>query len=144
MGDLYRFFLANLKFNIFPSVQLMVVIFGDDAMNNAVKANDLKWLPNGSEFLLESGDSNSNSTSKPKTHTSFSCSQDSLPEFSNNPIGFKGKLNDIIIAKLGSGQVHPSLPVLLYYEYYCLWVWPLLIKLDYVFLLNNIGIKITI
>lgn len=71
---------------------------------HTVKANDLKWLPNGSEFLLESGDSNSNSTSKPKTHTSFSCSQDSLPEFSNNPIGFKGKLNDIIIAKLGSGQ----------------------------------------
>ncbi|KAG2682624.1 hypothetical protein I3760_11G199700 [Carya illinoinensis] len=69
-----------------------------------VKANALTWLPNGSEFPLQSEDPNSNSTSKPKTYTSFSCSQDSLPEFSSNPIGFKGRLNDIIISKLAPGQ----------------------------------------
>ncbi|KAK7859863.1 dna-directed rna polymerases i and iii subunit rpac1 [Quercus suber] len=70
-----------------------------------VKAKDLKWLPKGSEFYLESEDSNSNSTSKLKTYTSFTCSQDSLPEFSNNKIGFKEPLDDINIARLGPGQV---------------------------------------
>nr|XP_023881469.1 DNA-directed RNA polymerases I and III subunit RPAC1 isoform X4 [Quercus suber] len=69
-----------------------------------VKAKDLKWLPKGSEFYLESEDSNSNSTSKLKTYTSFTCSQDSLPEFSNNKIGFKEPLDDINIARLGPGQ----------------------------------------
>lgn len=67
-----------------------------------VYSNELKWLPNGSEFPVESEVSNSNSTSKPKTYTSFSCSQDSLPAFSNNPICPKDE--DIIIAKLGPGQ----------------------------------------
>lgn len=80
------------------------------AMMDAVKAKDLKWLPKGSEFYLESDDSNSNSSSKSKTYTSFTCSQDSLPEFSNNKIGFKEPLDDINIARLGPGQVitpHP-------------------------------------
>ncbi|KAG7585096.1 DNA-directed RNA polymerase insert domain [Arabidopsis thaliana x Arabidopsis arenosa] len=63
-----------------------------------VLTSDLKWLPNGSEFLRESG----GSTSKPKTYTSFSCSQDSLPEFANNPITPCDL--DILIAKLAPGQ----------------------------------------
>jgi DNA-directed RNA polymerase I and III subunit RPAC1 len=89
----------------------MVVMFDDDAMNNAVKASDLKWLPNGSEFLESEKSEKSNpSSSKPKTYTSFTCSQDSLSEFSNNPIGFKGKLGDIIIAKLRRGQVTSTHP----------------------------------
>ncbi|XP_059666757.1 uncharacterized protein LOC132312408 [Cornus florida] len=66
-----------------------------------VKSEELKWLPQGSEFELATQDT-SNSTSKPKTYTSFSCSQDSLPEFSNNSIGPKHP--DIIVAKLGPGQ----------------------------------------
>ncbi|GMY30917.1 DNA-directed RNA polymerases I and III subunit RPAC1 isoform X2 [Fagus crenata] len=70
-----------------------------------VHAKDLEWLPKGSQFELESGDPNSNSTSgQKKTYTSFTCSQDSLPEFSNNPIGFKAPLDNIIISKLGPGQ----------------------------------------
>lgn len=84
------------------------------AMMDAVKAKDLKWLPKGSEFYLESEDSNSNSSSKSKTYTSFTCSQDSLPEFSNNKIGFKEPLDDINIARLGPGQVitpHPPAPL---------------------------------
>ncbi|KAA8534674.1 hypothetical protein F0562_032191 [Nyssa sinensis] len=69
-----------------------------------VKSDELKWLPNGSQFLLGTGHSTStsNSTSKPKTYTSFSCRQDYLPEFSNNPIAPEHP--DIIIAKLGPGQ----------------------------------------
>ncbi|KAL7249050.1 hypothetical protein ACSBR1_011252 [Camellia fascicularis] len=67
-----------------------------------VKSDELKWLPNGSEFLLATENSTSNSTSKPKTYTSFRCSQDSLQEFSNNPIAPKHP--DIIISKLGPGQ----------------------------------------
>ncbi|KAF8413518.1 hypothetical protein HHK36_001508 [Tetracentron sinense] len=67
-----------------------------------VKSDELKWLPNGSELLLATENPASNSSSRPKTYTSFSCSQDSLPEFSNNLIGPKHP--DIIIAKLGPGQ----------------------------------------
>ncbi|PSR95569.1 DNA-directed RNA polymerases I and III subunit rpac1 like [Actinidia chinensis var. chinensis] len=67
-----------------------------------VKSDELIWLPNGSEFPLEAANLTSNSTSKPKTYTSFRCSQDSLPEFSENPIGLK--YPDITIAKLGPGQ----------------------------------------
>ncbi|EOA35342.1 hypothetical protein CARUB_v10020528mg [Capsella rubella] len=63
-----------------------------------VLTSDLKWLPNGSELLREYG----NSTSKPKTYTSFSCSQDSLPEFADNPIAPSDL--DILIAKLAPGQ----------------------------------------
>ncbi|KAK9941181.1 hypothetical protein M0R45_017800 [Rubus argutus] len=65
-----------------------------------VKSKDLVWLPNGSKFTLDS--EGSNSSSKSKTYTSFSCSQDSLPEFSSNPIGPTD--GDITIARLGPGQ----------------------------------------
>lgn len=74
----------------------------DVAINNAVKSNELKWLPNGSEFPLVVEGSNQGSSSKPKTYTSFSCSQKSLPEFFDNSIG---AMEEIIISKLGSGQV---------------------------------------
>ncbi|PRQ35101.1 putative DNA-directed RNA polymerase [Rosa chinensis] len=67
-----------------------------------VKSKDLVWLPNGSNFALESEGSSSNSSSKPKTYTSFTCSQDSLPEFSSNPVGPTD--GDITIARLGPGQ----------------------------------------
>ncbi|XP_015900662.3 uncharacterized protein LOC107433811 [Ziziphus jujuba] len=66
-----------------------------------VKSNELKWLPNGSEFPLVSESSSRGSSSKPRTYTSFNCSQDSLPEFSNNPIS---AMDNIIISKLGPGQ----------------------------------------
>ncbi|KFK40756.1 hypothetical protein AALP_AA2G036700 [Arabis alpina] len=69
---------------------------GGSRMN--VLTNELKWLPNGSEFLKESGDS----TSKPKTYTSFNQSQDSFPEFADNPIAPTHP--DILIAKLSPGQ----------------------------------------
>lgn len=64
-------------------------------------SDQLKWLPNGSELISE--DTKPNTDSKPKTFTSFSCSQDSLPEFSSNPPG--PRYLDIIIDKLGPGQV---------------------------------------
>ncbi|XP_042005602.1 DNA-directed RNA polymerases I and III subunit rpac1-like [Salvia splendens] len=67
-----------------------------------VKSSELKWLPNGSEFKLSTEKSNQDSTSKPKTYTSFGCSQDSMPEFANNPIATKH--GDIILAKLGPKQ----------------------------------------
>uniref|UniRef100_A0A1J3EYB5 DNA-directed RNA polymerases I and III subunit RPAC1 n=1 Tax=Noccaea caerulescens TaxID=107243 RepID=A0A1J3EYB5_NOCCA len=63
-----------------------------------VLTSELQWLPNGSEFLKESKGSNS----KPKTFTSFSCSQDSLPEFADNHI--TPSHLDILIAKLSPGQ----------------------------------------
>nr|ACU18922.1 unknown [Glycine max] len=65
-----------------------------------VKSDKLKWLPNGSELPCEGVKPNAGS--KPKTFTSFTCSQDSLPEFSNNSIGLT--YSDIILAKLGPGQ----------------------------------------
>ncbi|RDX83151.1 DNA-directed RNA polymerases I and III subunit RPAC1 [Mucuna pruriens] len=65
-----------------------------------VKSDELKWLPNGSEFPCE--DVKPNAGSKPKTFTSFTCSQDSLPEFSSNPLC--PTYPDIILAKLGPGQ----------------------------------------
>ncbi|RAL37804.1 unnamed protein product [Cuscuta campestris] len=68
----------------------------------SVKSGDLKWLPDGSEFELATEKSASSSTSKPRTYTSFSCSQKSLPEFSNNPIA--PTHHDITIARLGPGQ----------------------------------------
>ncbi|CAD5315921.1 unnamed protein product [Arabidopsis thaliana] len=63
-----------------------------------VLTSELKWLPNGSELIKESG----GSTTTPKTYTSFSHSQDSFPEFAENPI--TPTLKDILIAKLGPGQ----------------------------------------
>lgn len=65
----------------------------------SVKSKDLEWLPNGSEFIMAS----SNESAKPQTYTSFSCSQDSLPEFMKNPIG--PVYDDITIDRLGAGQV---------------------------------------
>ncbi|XP_010450451.1 PREDICTED: DNA-directed RNA polymerases I and III subunit rpac1-like [Camelina sativa] len=64
-----------------------------------VLSSELKWLPNGSELLKESA---GGSTTNPKTHTSFSRSQDSFPEFADNPI--MPSFQDILIAKLGPGQ----------------------------------------
>ncbi|KAJ0254591.1 DNA-directed RNA polymerase family protein [Hirschfeldia incana] len=64
-----------------------------------VLTKELIWLPNGSELVKESGDSNS----KPKTYTSFSRSQeDSFPELADNPI--TPSYPDILIAKLGPGH----------------------------------------
>lgn len=68
-----------------------------------VLSNELQWLPRGSELTLSTEKPDVDPTSRPRTYTSFNCSQDSLPEFSNNPIG--PKHDDIIIAKLGPGQV---------------------------------------
>ncbi|XP_049345550.1 uncharacterized protein LOC125810073 [Solanum verrucosum] len=67
-----------------------------------VLSSELKWLPNGSELILGTEHPASSSSAKPKTYTSFSCSQDTLPEFSNDPIAPKDA--DIIVAKLGPGQ----------------------------------------
>ncbi|XP_022879176.1 DNA-directed RNA polymerases I and III subunit RPAC1-like isoform X6 [Olea europaea var. sylvestris] len=67
-----------------------------------VLSNELQWLPRGSELALSTEKPAVDPTSRPRTYTSFNCSQDSLPEFSNNPIGPKHA--DIIIAKLGPGQ----------------------------------------
>ncbi|KAF5728477.1 RNA polymerase I subunit 43 isoform 1 [Tripterygium wilfordii] len=69
---------------------------GDPRMT--VYSKELKWLPKGSEFIQESDNPNA----KPVTYTSFSSSQDSMPEFSNNPIS--PTEDNIIIAKLGPGQ----------------------------------------
>ncbi|XP_020572091.1 DNA-directed RNA polymerases I and III subunit rpac1 [Phalaenopsis equestris] len=63
-----------------------------------VKSDQLQWLPNGSELLMESP----NPSTKPRSYTSFSCSQAHLPQFSGKPLGLKHP--DIIITKLGPGQ----------------------------------------
>ncbi|KAM0936514.1 putative DNA-directed RNA polymerase [Dioscorea sansibarensis] len=63
-----------------------------------VKSDQLKWLPGGSELEMESP----TPSAKPRTYTSFSRSQDSMPEFANKPLGVKHQ--DIIIDKLGPGQ----------------------------------------
>ncbi|KAF5821357.1 putative DNA-directed RNA polymerase [Helianthus annuus] len=63
-----------------------------------VYSHDLEWLPSGSEYVLPTENS---SESKPKTYTSFTSSQVSLPEFANNPITVTP---GIIISKLAPGQ----------------------------------------
>lgn len=68
---------------------------------DSVKSNELKWLPNGSEFSLET--SAAKSTSKPRTYTSFHTSQETLHDFSKKPIAPCHP--DIILSKLGPGQV---------------------------------------
>lgn len=75
--------------------------FNDFSPFNAatVKSGQLQWLSNGSEYLKEQSDS----SSKPKTYTAFSCDQRSLPEFANNAVTVHDP--DIIIARLGPGQV---------------------------------------
>lgn len=70
---------------------------------DAVKSSELTWLPGGSEFILKTEKSTLDSTLKEKTYTSFSCSQNLLPGFSNNKI--TPKHDDITIARLGPGQV---------------------------------------
>ncbi|KAJ4834251.1 hypothetical protein Tsubulata_029890 [Turnera subulata] len=64
----------------------------------SVYSEELQWLPNGSGFAKES----ERSDAKSSTYTSFNCSQDSVPEFSNNPI--RPTDDKIILAKLGPGQ----------------------------------------
>ncbi|XP_076937708.1 uncharacterized protein LOC143616421 [Bidens hawaiensis] len=66
-----------------------------------VYSDDLKWLPSGSEYVLSTENNASDSTSKPKTYTSFTSSQTSLPELSKDPITVTEK---IILSKLGPGQ----------------------------------------
>lgn len=80
--------------------RLCYLIPSDVYVENSVKSDKLKWLPNGSELLMSSH----KPSEKPKSYTSFSCSQASLPEFSKNPPGIKH--GDIIISKLGPGQVN--------------------------------------
>lgn len=72
-----------------------------NSKRRTVKTDELKWLPNGSAFLLAT--ENRNSASGPaRTYTSFNNSQDSIPEFSKNPI--RPTHPDINIARLGPGQ----------------------------------------
>ncbi|PKA45703.1 DNA-directed RNA polymerase II subunit RPB3-A [Apostasia shenzhenica] len=63
-----------------------------------VTSDQLQWLPNGSELLME----RSCLQDKPRSFTSFSCSQASLPHFTENPVRMKH--HDMVIARLGSGQ----------------------------------------
>lgn len=72
------------------------------AQRITVKSDELKWLPQGSEFAKDSENAALSSDSKRETYTKFSCRQDSLPEFVNNPPA--PKFSDIIISKLGPGQ----------------------------------------
>ncbi|KAF6144143.1 hypothetical protein GIB67_004816 [Kingdonia uniflora] len=67
-----------------------------------VKSNELKWLPNRSEFEMVTDSTSSGPNTNKKTYTSFSCSQDLLPKFVNSPI--TPKHEDIITSKLGPGQ----------------------------------------
>lgn len=62
-----------------------------------VKSGQMKWLPNGSELI-----SSVVANEKPKTFTSFSCSQSTLTGLSENPPRMKH--DDITIARLGPGQ----------------------------------------
>lgn len=62
----------------------------------AVKSDQLKWLPEGSQLHKETP----SLSAEPKTYTSFSGNQ---LEVSKKPLGVKYK--DIILAKLGPGQV---------------------------------------
>ncbi|KAK8955081.1 hypothetical protein KSP39_PZI001921 [Platanthera zijinensis] len=56
----------------------LTVAYGDSVY--FLKSDQLKWLPNGSELLMESP----SPSAKSRTFTSFSCSQTSLPQFSGN------------------------------------------------------------
>ncbi|KAF6157923.1 hypothetical protein GIB67_015239 [Kingdonia uniflora] len=67
-----------------------------------VESNELKWIPNGSKSEMVTDSTSLNPNTNKKTYTSFSCSQDLLPEFTNNPI--TPKHEDIIISKLGPRQ----------------------------------------
>lgn len=78
----------------------------------AVKSDKLKWLPNGSELPCE--DVKPNTSSKPKTFTSFSCSQNSLPGFPSNSSDLTD--SDIILAKLGPGQVTSKRSIITFFN----------------------------
>lgn len=92
----YLCLLSLLSSDLLPTNAIFLLL-------GTVKSDELKWLPGGSEFILSTDKSTSDSSAKTKTYTSFSCSQDSLPEFLDNPIA--PKHDDIILAKLGPGQV---------------------------------------
>ena len=91
----------NFLFGYFNLIPVAIFLVWQCCTIHAVKSDQLSWLPNGSELISE--DAKPSASSKPKTFTSFSRSQDSLPEFSSNPLGPKNL--DIILAKLGPGQV---------------------------------------
>jgi DNA-directed RNA polymerase I and III subunit RPAC1 len=78
---------------------------------NAVKSDALKWLPNGSELIADGAKPNADA--KPKTFTSFSSEKDKLPKFTKNPPAPNNL--DIILAKLGPGQVILLTPLSLLY-----------------------------
>ncbi|KNA08964.1 hypothetical protein SOVF_157970 [Spinacia oleracea] len=84
------------------------IVFGLHAQCNrgeprrSVKSEELKWLPNGSMFLLEIENKVSSSTTTPRTYTNFKSSQETQPELSENPI--HPKHPDITIARIGPGQ----------------------------------------
>ncbi|KAH9288583.1 hypothetical protein KI387_032700 [Taxus chinensis] len=88
---------ANEKNTIVFKLDVTCKRKANNIINATVKSDQLKWLPNGSEFEKPSTDT----SSKAKTYTSFNCSQDSLPEISNGSIG--SKYPDIIISKLRPG-----------------------------------------
>ncbi|KAF9608965.1 hypothetical protein IFM89_012142 [Coptis chinensis] len=67
-----------------------------------VKSDELQWLPHGSGFLVETENPQLIQKSGSKTYTSFGRSQAEMSDFESNPIGPKHE--DIIIAKLGTGQ----------------------------------------
>lgn len=100
-GIIFKF-VQYISFILFRLYCLFMMVY----LLAAVKSKELKWLPHGSEFPLASETSASKSPSKPKTYTSFSSRQDSLPEFSEKPISPCEE--DIILAKLGPGQVKGS------------------------------------
>lgn len=90
---------ANEKNTIVFKLDVTCKKDGRNVINSVVKSDKLTWLPNGSEYEKPSTDQ----SSKSKTFTSFNCSQDSLPEFSSDPIC--PTYPDIIISKLRPGQV---------------------------------------
>ncbi|KAH9313503.1 hypothetical protein KI387_022130 [Taxus chinensis] len=89
---------ANEKNTVVFKLDITCKRKASNVINATVKSDQLKWLPNGSEFEKPSTDS----SSKAKTYTSFNCSQESLAGFSNDSIG--SKYLDIIISKLRPGQ----------------------------------------
>ncbi|XP_056693324.1 uncharacterized protein [Spinacia oleracea] len=84
------------------------IVFGLHAQCNrgeprrSVKSEELKWLPNGSMFLLDIENKESSSTTTPRTYTNFKSSQEMQPELSENLIHPKNP--DITIARFGPGQ----------------------------------------
>lgn len=90
---------ANEKNTIVFKLDVTCKRESGNVINATVKTDQLKWLPNGSEFEKPSTDP----SSMTKTYTSFNHSQDSLPEFANNPLGPTHP--DIIISRMRPGQI---------------------------------------